>query len=220
VVVLSVVPEGAWISWGMESGTLQAAAEYERHWRQEFERFLEGSDFDNIAWRKEIRTGVPDEQITAVARDCCADVIVMGSTGRSGLARMLMGSVTRRVLHHLPCSLLSTKHEDVIEELLEGDIRAIKLLLAEGRETLAAERLAEAAAKFRQVLLQNPFDVTALEFLAEAYAKLGRIEEAARYRRRAAALHHDTRRILLESSYRVFPTGAPAPWSGHGCERP
>jgi hypothetical protein len=102
----------------------------------------------------------------------------MGSTGRSGLARMLIGSVTRRVLQHLPCSVLTVKSEDVLEELLQGDIRA-------------AERYAEAAAKFRQVVFQYPFEITALEYLAEAYAKLGRTEEAARYRRRADALHHE-----------------------------
>lgn len=191
VVVLSVVPEASWLPWGEETGTLRAKVEYERQWREEFERFLVDTDFDNISWRKEIRTGLPHVQIAAAARDSCADVIVMGSTGRSGLARMLMGSVTRRVLHHLPCSLLTVKTEDVLEELLQGDIRTIKLLLAEGRELLTAERYPEAAAKFRQVVLQYPFETTALECLADSYAKLGRMEEAARYRRRAAALHHD-----------------------------
>jgi nucleotide-binding universal stress UspA family protein len=191
VVVLSVVPGGSWLPWGVETGTLKATAEYERHWREELERFLESTDFGDIPWQKEIRTGVPHEQIAAVARDCRADVIVMGSTGRSGPARMLMGSVTRRVLQHLPCSLLVVKNEDVLEELLEGDIRVIQLLLAEGREMLAAGSYAEAAAKFRQVLFQNPFQVTALEGLAEAYSQLGRAEDAMRYRRRAVILHAD-----------------------------
>jgi nucleotide-binding universal stress UspA family protein len=191
VVVLSVVRAMSRLPWGVETGMLQAAAEYERHWREQFDRFMANTEFDTVPWQKEVRTGVVHEQIAAAARDCGADVIVMGSTGRSGLARMLMGSVTSRVLQHLPCSLLTVKHEDVLEELLEGDIRAIKLLLAEGREMLAAASYAEAAAKFRQVLFQNPFEVIALEGLAEASAKLGRTEDAARYRRRAATLRHD-----------------------------
>jgi hypothetical protein len=163
-------------------------AEHERHWREEFDHFLNDVDFNDVSWRKEVRLGIPHKEIVAAARGCGADVIVMGSTGRTGLARMLMGSVTRRVLQQLPCSLLAVKHEDVLEELLEGDIRTINLLLAEGRELLAAGRYAEAAVKLRQVLVQNPFQVAALEWLAVAYRSLGRMEEAGRYGRRAAGL--------------------------------
>jgi nucleotide-binding universal stress UspA family protein len=191
VLVLGVVPAGSWLPWGQETARLRANTECERLWQEEFESFLEDIDFDGVPWRKEIRTGLPHVQIAAAARDSCADVIMTGSTGRSGLARMLIGSVTRRVLRQLPCSLLTVKNEDVLEELLQGDIRAIKLLLAEGRELLAAERYGEAACKFRQVIFQDPFQITALGCLAEAYAKLGRAEEAGRYHRRAAALHHD-----------------------------
>jgi nucleotide-binding universal stress UspA family protein len=190
--VLSVVPATSWRPWGVKSGAPpELIAEHERHWREEFDHFLHELDFEGVSWRKEVRVGIPHQEIVAAARDCGADVIVMGSTGRTGLARMLMGSVTRRVLQQLPCSLLAVKHEDILEELLEGDIHTINLLLAEGRELLAAQRPAEAAVKFRQVLVQNPFQVAALEGLAETYSNLGRGGEAARCRRRAAALHHD-----------------------------
>jgi universal stress protein E len=194
VEVLSVVPAASWLPSAVETGTLVGAtAEHERRWREEFDRFLQGTDFENVVWRKEVRTGTPHEQIVAAARECRADLIIMGSTGRTGLARMLMGSVTRRVLQRLPCSLLAVKNEDLLEELLEGDIHTLNLMVAEGSELLTAERHAEAAAKFRQVLLQNPFHVAALDFLAEAYSKLGRAEDARRYRRRAMALRHEVR---------------------------
>jgi nucleotide-binding universal stress UspA family protein len=190
--VLSVAPAENRLSWGAESvAPPDMVAKHEHHWREDFDQFLQDIDFDGVSWRTEVRMGSPHEQIIAAARSCGADVIVMGSTGRTGLARVLMGSVTRRVLQQLPCSLLAVKHEDVLEELLEGDIRTINLFLAEGRELLSAGRHTEAAAKFRQVLLQNPFQVPALECLAAAYSSLGRTEEAARYGRRAAALRQD-----------------------------
>jgi len=37
------------------------------------------------------------------------DIIVMGSHGRKGLAKFLMGSVTQKVLAHAPCSVLVVK---------------------------------------------------------------------------------------------------------------
>jgi len=164
--------------------------DHEPSWREEFDRFLKEIDFGNVSWQSEVRVGLAHEQIVAAARDHRADVIVMGSTGRSGLARLLMGSVTRRVVKQLPCSLLTVKSEDLVEGLSEGDIKAIKLLLAEGQEMLAAGCNAEAAGKFRQVLLQNAFSIPALEGLAAAYMKLGRSEEANRYRYRAEVIHN------------------------------
>jgi nucleotide-binding universal stress UspA family protein len=189
VVVLTVVPAVSWLSSAWDIRAMAgAAAEHERSWRADFDHFLDGIDFGNVAWQKEVRTGEAGHEIPAAARDRGADVIVMGSTGRTGLPRMLMGSVTRRVLRRLPCSLLAVKNEDVVEGLLEGDLRAINLLMAEGQEMLAAGCHAQAAGKFRQALLHNPFHVVALEKLAEAYHRLGRAEEAAGYQRRAKAL--------------------------------
>jgi hypothetical protein len=114
----------------------------------------------------------------------------MGATGRTGVARMLIGSVTRRICQCLPCSLLTVKGSDVVEELSEGDVRAMNLFMAEGREMLAAGCLAQAAGKFRQVLVQNPFHLKALEGLAQAYQRLERPEEAIHYQKRANMLRH------------------------------
>jgi nucleotide-binding universal stress UspA family protein len=53
--------------------------------------------------------GFPGPSIVAAAADCQADLIVMGTHGRSGLGRMLMGSVAEHVLRHAPCPVLTIK---------------------------------------------------------------------------------------------------------------
>ncbi len=50
--------------------------------------------------------GDPAEEIVRCARDDEADVIVVGTHGRTGLRRALAGSVARNVMLHAPCSVL------------------------------------------------------------------------------------------------------------------
>jgi universal stress protein A len=47
--------------------------------------------------------------IVATAKERQADLIVMGTHGRSGLSRLLMGSVAEAVLRHAPCPVLTIK---------------------------------------------------------------------------------------------------------------
>lgn len=51
-------------------------------------------------------TGMPGERICGVARTWDADLILIGSRGRRGLAELLMGSVSNYVTHHATCSVL------------------------------------------------------------------------------------------------------------------
>ncbi len=52
------------------------------------------------------REGDPAESIVAFARAKAADLVVLGTHGRTGLQRLLMGSVARNVLFHASCSVL------------------------------------------------------------------------------------------------------------------
>jgi universal stress protein A len=53
--------------------------------------------------------GGPGPAIIAAAKDCQADLIVMGTHGRTGLFRVLLGSVAEYVLRHAPCPVLTIK---------------------------------------------------------------------------------------------------------------
>jgi nucleotide-binding universal stress UspA family protein len=51
----------------------------------------------------------PAEQIVEAARRCGADLIVMGSHGRTGLARVVLGSVAGKVLMLSPVPVMVVK---------------------------------------------------------------------------------------------------------------
>ncbi len=54
--------------------------------------------------------GDPATMIVQLAEEEQADLIVMGTHGRSGLSRLLMGSVAEQVVRTAPCPVLTIKH--------------------------------------------------------------------------------------------------------------
>jgi nucleotide-binding universal stress UspA family protein len=57
--------------------------------------------------RQEVEIGTPYRRIVDKAAAEGADIIVMSTHGRTGLAHMLIGSVTERVLRRASCPVLA-----------------------------------------------------------------------------------------------------------------
>ncbi len=53
-----------------------------------------------------VPVGDPTASITGAARDWPADLVVIGSHGRGGLDRAVLGSVAESVARHAPCPVL------------------------------------------------------------------------------------------------------------------
>ena len=56
-----------------------------------------------------ILVGDPREALVEVARTERADLLVVGSHGRTGLTKLMLGSVSSHVVTHAPCSVLVVK---------------------------------------------------------------------------------------------------------------
>ncbi|WP_226041446.1 universal stress protein [Natrinema sp. DC36] len=103
---LSIVPEGP-------LGTLQTdeaipAAERAVE-RIEAEATREGVDVVTA-----VEQGVPHEEILAYADDHGIDMIVMGTQGRTGLDRVLVGSVTERIVRMADVPVVTVRLNDEI----------------------------------------------------------------------------------------------------------
>jgi len=59
-----------------------------------------------------LATGDPSSAIAKLAAEEGADLIVMGTHGRTGLTRLLMGSVAEAVVRRAPCPVLTYKQTD------------------------------------------------------------------------------------------------------------
>lgn len=55
--------------------------------------------------------GAPAERILEEARRYGADLIVMGSHGRTGIARALLGSVAERLAREAPCAVMIQRNQ-------------------------------------------------------------------------------------------------------------
>jgi nucleotide-binding universal stress UspA family protein len=67
---------------------------------------LEGTD---VPWDRRVEQGYPAAIIVDVAESEAVDLIVIGSRGLRGVGRFLVGSVSDRVVHHAPCSVMVVK---------------------------------------------------------------------------------------------------------------
>jgi universal stress protein A len=63
----------------------------------------------NIEVERIVVEGDPAVEIARLAKEHKADLIVMGTHGRSGLGRLLIGSVAEAVLRKAPCPVLTIK---------------------------------------------------------------------------------------------------------------
>jgi universal stress protein A len=61
----------------------------------------------NVRWV--LRTGVPYREIVALATDERADLVLIGTHGRGGIDRALLGSVADRVVRLAPCPVLTVR---------------------------------------------------------------------------------------------------------------
>ncbi|TAK50556.1 MAG: permease [Betaproteobacteria bacterium] len=73
------------------------------------DRIVRALAADGIAAQGAVLEGPAGDTIVAAAADCGADLIVMGSHGRTGFERLLLGSNTERVLNRTPCAVLVVK---------------------------------------------------------------------------------------------------------------
>ncbi|HSE93925.1 MAG TPA: universal stress protein [Methylomirabilota bacterium] len=73
------------------------------------EEWAAGARAEGLAARVLVRVGVPHREILALAAYERADLLVVGTHGRGGVERALIGSVADRVIRLAPCPVLSVR---------------------------------------------------------------------------------------------------------------
>jgi universal stress protein A len=59
-----------------------------------------------------VRTGFPSQEITQIAKNISADIVVISTHGHTGLKHVFLGSVAERVVRHAPCPVLVVRERE------------------------------------------------------------------------------------------------------------
>lgn len=138
----------------------------------EFNEFLKDINFLNIEYKTECIEGDPVTKIIEEAKK--ANVLYMGSNGRSGLKRVIMGSVTEKVVQAVPCNIVVTKSENIFTIKTPANIKDIKNHFAYGLKLMELGYDEKAISHFKECLNINGMHLPSVIELLKVYKKLER----------------------------------------------
>lgn len=97
----------------MDVGAMTRIGEEQRMAAQkELDKLVNRMREAGLKARSLLKVGSPFVEIIHAAQGDGADLIVMGTHGRTGIAHMLMGSVAERVVQKAHCPVLTIRHPD------------------------------------------------------------------------------------------------------------
>jgi len=85
------------------------AASARDHGRKSLAALVAKAVKKGVRARSLLLEGVPHEQIARTARRQRTDLVVMGTQGRTGLAKLFLGSVAGRVVAMAPCPVMTVR---------------------------------------------------------------------------------------------------------------
>lgn len=92
--------------------------EVEESARTHLEEFVDSLPASRDQIHKHIWVGTPWKEIKQLASHLSADLITMGTVGRSGIKGMLLGNTAEKVLDTCDCSILTVKPDDFASPIL------------------------------------------------------------------------------------------------------
>lgn len=149
---------------------------------QKLNKFLKKFNLERLGVTKEILEGDPATEILKAISRNGTDLLIMGTTGKTGLTRMLMGSVTEKVIREVPCSFVTLKSKDVIKLQIETEIRDIESHFNVALQLVKDGFFKESIKEFEICLNINDMHVPSLNGLEKVYELLGDTDSANLYK--------------------------------------
>jgi nucleotide-binding universal stress UspA family protein len=103
------VYSGIGVSPGVRPKVRQWIKELKAEEAKRLETLAKATERQGVTVHPLFREGIPFLEILEAAQELPADLIVLGTHGRTGLGHVLMGSVAERVVRNAPCPVLTVR---------------------------------------------------------------------------------------------------------------
>jgi len=84
--------------------------------KKQLAKVTEDSKFEGVKLRTELRLGTPYHGMNAIITEHKVDLVVMGTSGRSDLEQMIIGSNTEKVVRQAHCPVLTVHNKPAAKE--------------------------------------------------------------------------------------------------------
>jgi nucleotide-binding universal stress UspA family protein len=156
--------------------------------QREFRSFLKEFHMGSVKHEIEILDGEPHKVILNYLQQDQYDLLMMGTSGKTGLSRILMGSVTEKVTREVPCSFITMKAKDITDDIFESNINDIEGILKVANEEYKQADFETAARLYLTGLRQYPDNIPLIKGVIRSYASLGNENKAEYYRKYATEI--------------------------------
>jgi universal stress protein E len=153
--------------------------------QKDYHDFIKGFDLGSIQHEVTTLDGEPHREILKTIQNGDFNLLLMGTSGRTGLSRILMGSVTEKVIREVPCSFITTKARDLTDDFFESNINDIEGILKAAREQYDKGAFESAAGIYLTGIRQYPDNIPLIKGLISAYHSIGNQNQADYYRKYA-----------------------------------
>ena len=169
----------------------------------EFNEFLKEFNLIDLNYEKVIEGGGDTaEEILKAIEKYNSDLLIMGTTGRSGFSKILMGSVTEKVIREVPCSFITVKNEDIIALEIESKIQDIEKHHSLAQQLFEKGFFEESIIQYKKCLSINFMHLPSLKGISKTYEKLGDLDHARKYQEMVGHLLTQIENIKIEKEVR------------------
>lgn len=156
--------------------------------QKKLEDYVKKFDITGLNVNTYTKAGEPEEAILAAIKKNGHDLLLMGTTGKTGLRRILMGSVTEKVIREIPCTFITTKSEDMVQLQVNTDISEFSEHYETAEKLFEQGFYDEAKVQYNICLKINSMHVPSLFKISKIHKLKGNKEKAEHYHNMAISV--------------------------------